>query len=74
MNLNNVKVGIRVKVVKLGDTKGMFIKFKYLDVREVGITGIILGYVPGHGGDVWWIQHDGNEDVGAYAFNEFEEA
>ncbi len=74
MNLNDVKVGLHVKVVKLGDAKGMLIKPKHLDVRKVGISGIITGYVPGHGGDVWWVRHDGCEDVGAYVFDEFEKA
>jgi len=72
MNPNSVKVGLYVKIVKLGDTKGMFIKQQYLDVRQVGVTGIITGYVSGHGGDVWWIKHDGADQVGAYAFDEFE--
>ncbi len=72
MNLNNVKVGLQVKVVKLGDTKGMLIKPQHLDVRQVGITGTITGYVPGHGGDVWWVKHDESDNVGAYVFDEFE--
>lgn len=74
MNLNNVKAGLHVKVVKLGDTMGMMIKPKHLDVRKVGVTGTITGYVPGHGGDVWWVRHDGSDDVGAYVFDELEEA
>lgn len=61
-----------MKVVKLGDTRGMLIKPKHLDVRKVGITGVITGYVPGHGSDVWRIGHNGREDVGAYVFDEFE--
>ena len=71
MNENDVKVGLKVKVICLGDTAGMQVNKKYLDARTVGATGVIGGYVPGHGGDVWWVnQDDGN--IGVYVFNEFE--
>ena len=71
MNKNDVKPGLRVKVICLGNTTGMLIDKKYLDNRTVGITGVIGGYVPGHGGDVWWLNQD-NGNIGAYLFNEFE--
>lgn len=73
MDLNSVKEGLKVKITKLGDTKGMIIKPRHLDVRKVGVTGTIVGYVPGHGGDVWWVRHEDGE-IGAYVFNEFEKA
>lgn len=71
MELDEVKIGLRVEIVRLEDTKGMFVAKKHLDVRDVGAKGEIIGYVPGHGGDVWWIKHD-NGSIGAYVFNEFE--
>lgn len=72
MESDEVKIGLRVRVTKLeDDITGMFVKKKYLDVRQVGIKGRITGYVPGHGGDIWWVEHD-NGDVGAYIFTEFE--
>lgn len=71
MELDEIKIGLRVKVTELGDTMGMSIKRGYLDVRAVGVKGTVVGYVPGHGGDVWWIKHD-DGIVGAYAFDEFE--
>lgn len=49
MELNEVKVGLRVQITKLGDTKGMMIKRHHLDVRTVGTRGEVIGYVPGHG-------------------------
>lgn len=70
--MNNPQNGMRVKIVRLEDTKGMLIKQHHLDIREVGQTGILSGYVPGHGGDVWWVNHD-NGTIGAYSINEFEE-
>lgn len=72
MNCNEVKVGLRVKIIKLDDTQGMLIKLRHLECRKEGITGTVKGFVPGHGGDVWWVQHDGSEEVGAYCFTEME--
>ena len=71
MELSNVKVGLEVRITKLGDTRGMNINTEYLETRTINATGIIVGYVSGHGGDVWWIDH-GNKVIGAYAYDEFE--
>lgn len=30
-------------------------------------------YVAGHGGDVWFVKHDGTDEVGAYALSELDE-
>ena len=49
----------------------MLIKKEHLDVRTVGVKGTVIGYVPGHGGDIWWIKHDDGL-IGAYIFDEFE--
>lgn len=71
MELEDIIVGLRVGVKKLGDTKGMMVNKKHLDVRKVCVKGEIVGYVPGHGGDVWWVRHDDGQ-IGAYVFDEFE--
>ncbi len=60
---------LRVKVLRLGDTEGMLIGKKYLDVRKVGAVGVVEGWVPGHGGDVWWVRHE-DGTVGAYIYTE----
>ncbi len=71
MNLDKVKVGLSVRTTKLGDTMGMLIVQNHLDARKANKEGTVAGYVPGHGGDVWWVRHaDGTP--GAYAFDEFE--
>lgn len=69
---SEVKPGLRVKITELGETTGMMIVPKHLNVRAVGIIGIVKNWVPGHGGDVWFVEHEGSGDVGAYVFNEFE--
>ena len=74
MYLEKVKVGLKVKTNKrLGKTTGMFIAQKHLNARRPNKEGKVSGYVPGHGGDVWWVTHkDGT--VGAYMFDEFSPA
>lgn len=72
MKENEVKIGLRVRVATLGSTTGMLIKPKHLTVRQEGKVGTVLGWVSGHGGDVWWVKHDGSDDIGAYGFPEME--
>lgn len=55
----------------LESTGGFLIKQQHLDCRVPNTEGEILGYVPGHGGDVYWVQH-ANGDVAAYGYPEFE--
>lgn len=72
MDCNDVKPGMKVKVGKLRGTKGVLIHHKHLVVRRAGVTGTVTGYVPGHGGDVWWVKHDDSDDTGAYSLTELE--
>jgi len=72
VNLKSVKPGLRVKVAKLAGTRGMTIHEEHLKVRRKGVTGTVLQHVPGHGGDVWFVQHDDSDAVGAYTFTELE--
>lgn len=73
IDCNDIRVGMRVRITHLEPTTGMFIADRFLAARKSGVIGEVLGYVPGHGGDVWWVKHDGSEDVGAYCFTETEE-
>ena len=70
MELSEVKTGLKIRTTKLGTTKGMLIQESYLDARRPGADGAVLGYVPGHGGDVWWVEHE-DGTVAAYTFYEF---
>lgn len=70
MELSDYKRGKLVKVVSDNGTRGMTIDKKHLTIREIGQTGKITGLVPGHGGDVWWVEQDNG--VAAYCFNELE--
>ena len=71
MDCNDVEPGLRVKTVfELESTRGMLIKQVHLDNRVPNAEGTVLGYVPGHGGDVWWVEH-ADKKVAAYSFAEF---
>jgi hypothetical protein len=34
------------------------------------VTGILIQWVPGHGGDVWYVKHE-NGDIAVYSIEEF---
>lgn len=72
MDCNSIKQGIRVRTTALEDTKGMMIAPRHLECRAAGIVGTVRADVPGHGGDVWFVAHDGGDEVGAYCFTELE--
>jgi hypothetical protein len=72
MDERKVKTGLRVRTVNLGTTKGMLIADRHILARCNGITGTVLQYVPGHGGDMWFVEHDGTGEIGAYCFDELE--
>ena len=71
-NRNDVKPGQRVIVTQLESTDGMLIAEKNMQPRRIGATGTVAHHVPGHGGDVWIVQHEDSDDVAAYCFTEFE--
>ena len=61
--------GERVVVYRLGSTDGFLIHANNMANRKVGAVGTVTSYVPGHGGDVWFVEHDGGL-VGAYCYDE----
>lgn len=58
-----IRPGLPVKVTRLLPTSWMFISEAALARRSLGVTGKAYGYVPGHGGDVWWVVHEGARRV-----------
>ncbi len=67
-DVNEIKLGLKVRVISDDGTEGMTIAEKHLLIREVGKEGTVLNYVPGHGGDVWYVQQDNG--VAAYCYTE----
>jgi hypothetical protein len=49
-------------------TSAFFVKQKYLDARK-NASGRYVGFVPGAGGDAWWVEHE-DKTIGAYLFDE----
>ena len=73
MNIADLKTGLRVRVTTLGSTGGWTVHARHLDARREGAEGTVTGFVPGHGGDVWWVRHtDPITEFGAYSFTELE--
>ena len=70
MRRDRIKIGLKVKITKLVDQRGMMVAEKHMKVRQVGRTGVILHHIPGSGGDAWLIDHE-NGDKGAYTYDEF---
>lgn len=71
-----LEAGTRIRTDKvLGSPAGIFVKEKYLQERKPDTVGIIRGWVAGHGGDIYWVQHEGCEGtdgIAAYGWMEFE--
>ena len=58
------------KIASVKECAGFLVNEKmHLDVRKAGALGIIYGYVPGCGGDVWWVKHE-DDTIGAYLYTE----
>jgi hypothetical protein len=62
-----------VQTLALKDTLGMLVAPRHLTARRPHALGTLLGYVPGHGGDVWWVQHKDGQ-IGAYSLTELASA
>jgi hypothetical protein len=63
------KVKIKKKIMSKEDCTSFFVKDKHLDCRRPNEVGTYRGWVPGAGGDVWWIIHE-DGTVGAYQYTE----
>jgi hypothetical protein len=49
--------GLDVRVRALGSTQGMLVAEPLMNKRAVGAEGKLDQYVPGHGGDVWFVKY-----------------
>jgi len=48
---------------------GFLVNERHIDARKAGLKGVYRGYVPGAGGDVWWVEHE-DKSIGAYLTEE----
>lgn len=75
MDGNDVQAGLRIRTNRKGrlrTTQGFLIGPQYLAARRADAPGKVRAMVPGHGGDVWYIEHD-DGTVAAYCYDEFVE-
>lgn len=71
VNANDVKIGMLVRVGDLGLTSGFRVMGYYLTPRKKGVVGIVRGMeLVGHEGEMWYVQHQGVEDIGVYSHTE----
>jgi hypothetical protein len=56
----------------LEPTTGMMIGPGNLSMRKPSADGVIRGVVGGHGGDVYWVHHEGSVLLAPYCYTEFE--
>ena len=61
---------IKARIAPNSRCKHFFVAQKHIDCRKPNATGKFLGWIPGGGGDLWWIQHNETNDVGAYLYKE----
>jgi hypothetical protein len=72
--LSSPKEDLRIKTANvLESTQGMIVPVTNLNNRKPGMLGRITGYVPGHGGDVWWVEHDEDHLIAPYSVMEMSE-
>jgi hypothetical protein len=63
------KLKIKEKIMSKEECRGFFVHPKHLDSRRPKELAEYWGYVPGAGGDVWWVKHQ-DETIGAYMYTE----
>ncbi len=72
MKLDDLRAGVIVRSTDpLGSTSGMMVKADLIAARAPLAMGKVMGPVPGHGGDVWWVKH-ADQSVAPYSFMELE--
>jgi hypothetical protein len=69
-----LKNGARVKTrTSLDSSIGMIVPPQCLSMRRVSAEGIIRGVVGGHGGDLYYVEHEAHDlHYVVYCFTEFE--
>ena len=75
MQQRYVKSGLIVKITKLGSAPhGPLIEQCHLDSRKEGETGVVTSQIfhLGSRESAWWIRHDRDGKLAAYAVSEFE--
>ena len=56
---------------RLGSTSGIFVRPQYIEARRPSAKGVIKNWVAGHGGDIYWVEHEDGA-IAVYGWMEFE--
>ncbi len=73
MDLKDVKPGLQIRTAfQLESTAGIHASERTLSLRKPDTDGVVQQFLPGHGGDIWLIAHEGDDYCAAYGFTEFE--
>lgn len=64
--------GERVRIGRLRTTTGMVVHSAYVEARKEGAVGTVVQIVPGHGGDVWLVEHDDDHARAVYCVTEMD--
>jgi len=68
---DTLPTGTRIRThAVLGTTTGMMVASQHLTARKPDTLGTINGIAGGHGGEVYFVAHEGT--IGAYCWDEFE--
>ncbi len=51
---------------------GILVEEEFLNKRKPGQKGVIVKYVDGHGGDIYYVKHDNSDDISVYGWYEME--
>lgn len=62
-------VKINEKIAPGNECKGFLVYDRHIKNRRPNEEGIYKNYVPGAGGDLWWVEHT-DKTIGAYMFTE----
>ena len=66
-----VKVGMRIVVTDIKTTTGYNVATEHIANRRLHARGTVLGYISGHGGEVYAVEHDAGP-IAVYHYREFE--
>ena len=64
-----IPLKVKVKIRSSEQCEGYFVHPKNITTRRPGALGHYRGFVPGAGGDVWWVIHE-DSTVAAYQVDE----
>lgn len=60
---------VKDKIATIEECESFFVHRRHLEARKPGAKGFYKDWVPGAGGDVWWVEHE-DGTTAAYMYDE----